>query len=52
MYLAKALIILHYRESHRILDDIRKEAHTDDLLKRSDLANIYQESDRWQKANG
>jgi len=38
----------HYAEAHRILDDIRKEAGSDDVLKRSDLATIYQESARWQ----
>jgi tetratricopeptide (TPR) repeat protein len=38
----------HYAEAHRILDDIRKEASSDDVLKRSDLATIYQESARWQ----
>ena len=38
----------HYAEAHRILDDIRKEARSDDVLKRSDLATIYQESARWQ----
>jgi hypothetical protein len=36
----------HYAESHRILDDIRKEAHRDDVVKRSDLATAYQESGR------
>jgi tetratricopeptide (TPR) repeat protein/predicted Ser/Thr protein kinase len=39
---------LHYTEAHRILDDIHKEAKTDDVLKRSDLAAIYQESAKWQ----
>jgi len=38
----------HYAEAHRILDDIRKEARSDDVLKRSDLATIYRESTRWQ----
>ena len=38
----------HYSEAHRILDDIHKEAHTDDVLKRRDLAAIYQESAKWQ----
>ena len=40
----------HYTEAHRILDDIRKEAHSDDVLKRSDLATIYQESTRWSQS--
>jgi eukaryotic-like serine/threonine-protein kinase len=35
---------LHYAEAHRILEEIHKEAHTDDVMKRSDLATIYQES--------
>jgi len=34
--------------AHRILDEIRKEAHSDDIVKRSDLATIYQESGRRQ----
>jgi eukaryotic-like serine/threonine-protein kinase len=38
----------HYAEARRILDDIRKEAHSDEVLKRNDLATIYQESARWQ----
>ena len=37
----------HYSETRRILDDIRKEARSDDVLKRSDLATMYQESARW-----
>jgi len=40
----------HYAEAHRILDDIRKEARSDDVLKRSDLATIYQGSTRWSQA--
>ena len=39
---------LHYGQAHRMLDDIHKEAHTDDVMKRSDLAAIYQESAKWQ----
>ena len=31
----------HYREAHQMLDEIRKEAGTDEVLKRSDLAPIY-----------
>ena len=42
---------LQYTEAQRILDQIRKEAGTDDVLKRSDLATIYQESAHW-KAQG
>jgi tetratricopeptide (TPR) repeat protein/predicted Ser/Thr protein kinase len=38
----------HYAAAHQILDDIRKEARSDDVLKRNDLATIYQESARWQ----
>ena len=40
--------VLHYSEAHRILGDIHKEAHTDDVMKRSDLAAIYQESAKWE----
>ncbi|HXY10237.1 MAG TPA: tetratricopeptide repeat protein [Terriglobales bacterium] len=39
---------IHYAEAQRIVDDIHKEAHTDDVMKRSDLAAIYQESAKWQ----
>ena len=39
---------IHYAEAHRILEDIHKEAHTDEVMKRSDLASIYQESAKWQ----
>jgi len=38
----------HYAEARRILDDIRSEAHSDQVLKRNDLATIYQEAARWQ----
>jgi tetratricopeptide (TPR) repeat protein len=31
----------HYSEAHRILDGIVKEAHSETLLKRSDLAKMY-----------
>ena len=34
----------HFAEARRILDEIGKEAHSETLLKRSDLAKIYQES--------
>ncbi|MHB8216547.1 MAG: protein kinase domain-containing protein [Candidatus Sulfotelmatobacter sp.] len=33
-----------YAETRRILDEVGKEAHSENLLKRSDLARIYQES--------
>jgi eukaryotic-like serine/threonine-protein kinase len=36
----------HYADAHRILDEIRKEAKTDDLLKRADLSPIYAASAR------
>ncbi len=38
---------LQYAEAHRILDDIHKEAHTDDVMKRGDLAAIYANSAKW-----
>ena len=38
----------HYSEAHRIIDDIHKEAQSDDIMKRVDLAKIYQQSARWQ----
>jgi hypothetical protein len=34
----------HYAEARRILDEVGKEAHSETLLKRSDLAKMYQES--------
>ena len=34
----------HYAETRRILDEVGKEAHSETLLKRSDLARMYQES--------
>src|SRR3989442_1604781 len=40
----------HYAEAHRLLDEIRKEANNDSVLKRNDLATIYQESARWSQA--
>ena len=42
----------HYAEAHRILDDLHKEAATDDLWKRSDLASMYRESAKWAQAAG
>ena len=55
-YLAEALRLggnqadaaSHYAVAQRILDGIRKEARTDDVLKRSDLASIYQQPARLQ----
>jgi tetratricopeptide (TPR) repeat protein len=38
---------LHYKESVRLLDDVRKEAGAEKLLQRSDLNSIYNESNRW-----
>jgi tetratricopeptide (TPR) repeat protein/predicted Ser/Thr protein kinase len=37
----------HYAEAGRILDEVRKEARSDDVLKGSDLATIYQAAARW-----
>ncbi len=37
----------HYKESVRLLDEIRKEAGGEKLLRRSDLNSIYNESTRW-----
>jgi tetratricopeptide (TPR) repeat protein/tRNA A-37 threonylcarbamoyl transferase component Bud32 len=34
----------HYADARRILEEIQKEAHSDDLLKRSDLSPIVAES--------
>lgn len=34
----------HYAAAHRILDEVVKESHSDTLLKRNDLAKVYQES--------
>ena len=36
----------HYREAARVLEEIRQEAGTEDVLKRADLGPIYQESVR------
>ena len=33
--------VRHYAEARQILDDIRKEAGSDEVVKRSDLAPIY-----------
>ncbi len=40
----------HYGEARRILDEIRKEARSDDVLKRGDLSPIYAESVRWSQS--
>jgi tetratricopeptide (TPR) repeat protein len=37
-----------YTEARRILEEVGKEAHSETLLKRSDLARMYQESLNWQ----
>lgn len=37
----------HYEEARRILEEIRKEAGSDDVLKRGDLNTIYTQSKRW-----
>jgi tetratricopeptide (TPR) repeat protein len=36
----------HYTEARRILEEVRKEAQSDDLLKRSDLSPVVAESTR------
>jgi hypothetical protein len=38
----------HYADTHRILDEINKEAKSEALLKRADLAPIYAESEKWK----
>jgi cytochrome c-type biogenesis protein CcmH/NrfG len=40
----------HYANAHRILDEINKEAKSDTLLKRADLAPIYAESAKWSQS--
>jgi hypothetical protein len=42
----------HYSEARRILDEVRKEAGSDDVLKRSDLATMYQDAGRWGSPKG
>ena len=37
----------HYKESVRLLDEIRKEAGAEKVLQRSDLNSIYNEASRW-----
>jgi serine/threonine protein kinase/tetratricopeptide (TPR) repeat protein len=41
----------HYRETLRLLEDIRKEAGASNVLQRSDLNSIYSDSTRWSQAN-
>ncbi len=40
----------YYSEAHRILSDVQKESRSDTVLKRSDLAPIYEESTRYSEA--
>ncbi len=42
----------HYAEARRILDEVRKEAGSDNVLKRSDLAAIYQDASRRGSSKG
>jgi len=44
----EAEAVHHYAEAHRILDEIAKEARSEEVLKRRDLAVIYKESARRQ----
>jgi hypothetical protein len=37
----------HYKESVRLLDEIRKEAGAEKVLQRSDLNSVYNEASRW-----
>jgi tetratricopeptide (TPR) repeat protein/tRNA A-37 threonylcarbamoyl transferase component Bud32 len=41
----------HYTDSVRLLDEIRKEAGKDDVLKRADLAPIYADASRWSQVH-
>ena len=38
-----------YTDAHRILDEINKEAKSDNFLKRIDLSPIYTESTKWSQ---
>jgi tetratricopeptide (TPR) repeat protein len=38
---------IHYKESVRLLDEIRKEPGAEKILQRSDLNSIYNEATRW-----
>jgi eukaryotic-like serine/threonine-protein kinase len=40
----------HYRETVRLLDEIRKEAGAEKVIERADLKPIYTESARWARA--
>jgi tetratricopeptide (TPR) repeat protein len=40
----------HYADAHRIVDEMRKEANSDALLKRADLSTMYAESAKWSQA--
>jgi eukaryotic-like serine/threonine-protein kinase len=40
----------HYANARRIVDEMRKEAKSDTLLKRADLGAIYAESAKWSKS--
>jgi tetratricopeptide (TPR) repeat protein len=37
----------HYTQTRRILDGIRNEAHSDSILKRSDIAPMYEDAKHW-----
>ena len=37
----------HYRDTIRLLEEIRKEPGATDVLKRTDLSSIYSDSVRW-----
>lgn len=39
----------HYADARRIVDEMRKEAKSDALLKRSDLSSIYTDSAKWSQ---
>ncbi len=38
-----------YADAYRILDEAKKEAKSDTLLKRTDLGSIYKESEKWRQ---
>ena len=39
----------HYANAHRIVDEMRKEANSEALLKRADLSTLYTESAKWSQ---
>jgi hypothetical protein len=41
----------HYSDTHRILDEMRKEAKSDTFLKRGDLSAIYSNRERRLKTH-